>query len=80
MDAWKTVWDWAKQVWGDNSDYSFEAFFRRQAQRRAEAEGWQELGSSDVWHACFEAVKSALMGKVITNRAELEKAVREYMS
>lgn len=58
-DTWTATWDWAKGIWGDNSDYSFNAFFRGVASVIAEREGWEELGSSDVWHASFHTVKSA---------------------
>jgi hypothetical protein len=77
-DEWKETWDWAKQVWGNNDDYSFERFFRGIAQRRAEAEGWEELGSSDVWHASYDTVKTIKEQGNVKTREGLEKMVRDY--
>lgn len=75
---WKETWDWAEKIWGsaDEGDYSFGRFFRAVAQKRAEAEGWEELGSSDVWHATKWMVDGAKQADV-TTRQELMKFVLE---
>jgi hypothetical protein len=78
-DEWKDTWDWAKEVWGDNTAYSFEHFFRGIAQQRAEAEGWEELGSSDVWHASYDVVKTLKATGAVKTREDLQKQVRNYM-
>lgn len=77
-DEWKETWDWARKTWGDNPDYSFEAFFRGLAQKRAEAEHWEELGSSDVWHACYDSMKR-VKAENITTRAQLEQRMHDHM-
>jgi len=79
-DEWKATWDWAKKVWapqGDN-DHTFNWFFGRVAQKVAEAEGWEELGSSDVWHASYDSVKRIRESGEITTRTELMEAVLDY--
>jgi hypothetical protein len=75
-DDWKATWDWATKVWGDSDDHSFNRFFRTVAQKVAEAEEWEELGSSDVWHATKWMVDDAQRAEVAT-REELVKAVLE---
>lgn len=79
MDEWKIVWDWVKATWGDNSDYSLEQFFRRMASQQAQAEGWEELGSSDVWHFCFGTVQYLKRDGKTTTREQLERGVRDGM-
>jgi hypothetical protein len=75
-DEWKETWDWAEATWGTGP--GFTSFFRCLARRRAEAEGWEELGTSDVWHATFDAVKRAKEQGAAT-RAELEEKGRAHM-
>lgn len=78
-DEWKETWDWAHEIWGEDEDYSFNAFFRGQARLRAEAEGWEELGSSDVWHACYGTVKYLKGEGKVKTREDLQAGVRDYM-
>lgn len=75
-DPWKAAWDWAKALYTNEGD--FYAFFRNVARQVAEERGLEEVGSSDVWHLSYEAVKRAQDGGKVTNRAELEQAVRDY--
>ena len=75
-DTWKATWDWAKALYTNELD--FYAFFRSIARQIAEREALEELGSSDVWHLIYSAAKSAKDGGKVTNRAELEQAVRDY--
>jgi hypothetical protein len=77
-DEWKETWDWAANVWGrPDPGYAFNAFFRSVASRIAEREGWEEVGSSDVWHASFGAVQYARK-QGVTTRKELIQAVLDY--
>lgn len=78
MDDWKATWDWAQQVWGDNADYSFHTFFRGVASRVAEYEGWEELGSSDVWHASFSCVDRLRQQGGVETRDALVSQVLDY--
>jgi hypothetical protein len=71
-DEWKETWDWAKDLWGPDPGYAFNAFFRTVASIRAEREGWEELGSSDVWHASYDTVKDARKRGIKTRHALVE--------
>ena len=77
-DEWKETWDWAKKVWAPESDtdYTFNWFFGAVASKVAEAEGWEELGSSDVWHATKWMVDDAKR-EGVTTRAALMEAVMD---
>ena len=77
-DEWKATWDWAKKVWGEDpeGDYSFNWFFGQVAQKVAEAEEWEELGSSDVWCATKWMVDDAKRDGV-TTREDLMEAVMD---
>jgi len=77
MNDWQQNWDWARDVWGDNSDFSFNDFFRDVASQVAEYEGLDELGSSDVWHLNYSCVQAARRDGV-DSRARLEQFVRDY--
>jgi hypothetical protein len=79
-DEWKETWDWAVEVWGGgDSEPSFHRFFREIALHRAEADGWEELGSSDVWHASYDVVKTLKGLGTVKTRDDLQKQVRNYM-
>jgi hypothetical protein len=78
-DEWKETWDWAHEIWGEDKDYSFNRFFRDIACKRAKAEGWEEVGSSDVWHASYWAVKRIKEDGVVKTREDLQRHVREHM-
>jgi hypothetical protein len=71
-DEWKETWDWAKDLWGPDPGYTFNAFFRTVASIRAEREGWEELGSSDVWHASYDTVKDARKRGIKTRHELIE--------
>ena len=70
-DEWKETWDWAVELWGGERDASFRRFFNAVAQKIAEAEAWEELGSSDVWHASYSDVKRLKESGEVTTREEL---------
>ncbi len=74
-DDWKATWDWAQEVWGEG--VGFNRFFRTVASIIAEREEWEELGSSDVWHASYDCVKRA-RDKGITTQSELIDHVCDY--
>lgn len=76
-DEWKATWDWADSIWDDDEPYSLNRFFRGIASVIAEREEWEELGSSDVWHASYHCVQSAKKHGVTTG-AELRKYVMDY--
>jgi hypothetical protein len=76
-DEWKETWDWAESLWPESERYEFNSFFRQVARERAEEEGWEELGSSDVWHASYGLVKWA-KEKGVKTREELCQYVRGY--
>jgi hypothetical protein len=71
-DEWKETWDWAKDLWGPDPGYAFNTFFRTVASIRAEREGWEELGSSDVWHASYDTVKDARKRGIKTRHELIE--------
>ena len=75
-DEWRATWDWAKEVWGEVVNYDFNDFFREVARKIAEAEQWEELGSSDVWCATEWMVRHA-KNDGVTNREALVKRVLE---
>lgn len=82
MDEWKETWDWAHEVWGPRGkedDYSFHRFFQGIAARVAKAEGWEEIGSSDVWHASYHTVKQLKVLGTVKTREQLMEKVRSYM-
>jgi hypothetical protein len=76
-DEWTEIWDWAKEVWGPVRSYDFNHFFRQVASNVAEQRGYEEVGSSDVWHISYDAVKHAQQHGVKTRKA-LIKAVLDY--
>ena len=78
-DEWKQTWDWAEQVWAPDSehDYSLNTFFRMVANHVAKLEGWEEVGSSDVWHASYDCVRRA-REKGVTDRGGLMDHVCEW--
>ena len=73
-DEWKETWDWAQKIWGETpeGDYSFNWFFGKVASIRAEEEGWEEVGSSDVWHISYGAVSYAKKTGVDSREALVE--------
>jgi len=75
-DEWKDTWDWAEKVWGDNTDYSFHHFFRARAAERARERGLEEMGSSDVWHISYWAVKMLKESGKVTTREQLIQEIR----
>lgn len=79
MDNWKETWDWAKGVWGEDTDYGFNRFFGRVASEIARNEGWDELGSSDVWHCSFWCVEQARKAGTVDSREALKKYVCDHM-
>ena len=74
-EEWRATWDWAEQVWGGKEDGSFNRFFRTIAQKVAEAEEWEELGSSDVWCATEWMVNYAKREGVTTREAFVERVL-----
>lgn len=79
MDDWKQTWDWAREVWGEDTDEPlFHWFFGGVARVIAEREDWDEIGSSDVWHASFHCVKRAKEDGSVTDRASLRQYVMDY--
>lgn len=75
MDNWEKVWEWAKGVWGEDANYGFHRFFGGVASQVARNEGWDEVGSSDVWWTSFECVKRAMESGKVTTRKELVRTV-----
>jgi hypothetical protein len=78
MDKWKETWDWAHNLWGSPDDFTFNTFFRGVASVVARNRGWEELGSSDVWHASYSAVEYAKKTGKVATRDELKKFVLDY--
>ena len=78
-DEWKATWDWARELWGygesREEELAFHWFFGKVASEIAEAEGWDEVGSSDVWHASYHTVKRLKESGEVTTRMELVKRV-----
>ena len=74
-DEWKATWSWAREIWGDTSDHKFNWFFGKVAQEVAESEGWEELGSSDVWHATIWMVEDAKRDGVTTRNELIQKVM-----
>jgi hypothetical protein len=79
-DNWKATWDWAEKVWAPegDGDYTFNWFFGGVASAIAEREGWEEVGSSDVWHASFCCVKCAKEEGKVSTREDLRQYVLDY--
>lgn len=56
----------------------FNRFFQYIAGEAARAEGWEECGSSDVWHASYYAVKQLKDSGKIKTRRDLVDGVCDY--
>jgi hypothetical protein len=71
---WKATWDWAAALLGDDCN----RFFRGVAEVIAAREGWEELGSSDVWHTSIGVVSRARQQGDIKTGAALRAFVLDY--